>query len=79
MADTLPNWAEIVPAYGRDFKNARDAKDYFVAGHDWKYAVTGQYCSIRDVAPGNTVILRYRNIERTTNVTVTMKMLSEVS
>ena len=49
----------LTPAYGRNYKTAKDAIKDFVDGKDWKYVITGQYCSIRDFEKGANVILRY--------------------
>ena len=54
----------LTPAYGRDFKNGRDAEADFRAGKDWvvydvMHPYAGKYCSIRDLA-GETVKLRFK-------------------
>ena len=52
----------LVPAYGRDYKTARDAKAAWDAGKDWRIATygpdDGRYTSKADWA-GQTVMLRF--------------------
>jgi hypothetical protein len=38
----------VTPAYGRDYKSAAKAIADWKDGKDFKLAMTGQYCSIRD-------------------------------
>jgi hypothetical protein len=38
----------LLPAYGRDYKNAKEARNAWKDGKDFIIAQTGQYCSIRD-------------------------------
>lgn len=69
------NWLEIGPAYGRDYKSAKDAKADFLNGKDFENLSRlqtggGTYCSIRDFAPGTSVILRYKRNTMTTTVKV---------
>lgn len=61
----------LTPAYGRDYKSAKQAKESFLSGNDWFVASIfhGQgYANINDLSrsnPGEIVILRYngnRNI-----------------
>ena len=47
----------VIPAYGRDYKSAAAALADWQAGKDFRIALTGQYCSIRDSIPG--VWIRY--------------------
>ena len=54
----------LTPAYGRDFKNGKEAEANFRAGKDWVVAdvmhrYAGSYCSIKDLA-GETVKLRFK-------------------
>lgn len=57
---TLPNFTEVIPAYGRDYRSAAAAKADWTAGKDFQMASTGQYTSIRDQAVGTTILLRYQ-------------------
>jgi len=59
---SLPNFLELLPAYGRDYKSATAAKNDFLAGRDFILAgfeYGGRYCSIRDFSAGQAVLLRY--------------------
>lgn len=49
----------LTPAYGRNYKTAAEAQKDFTDGKDWKFALTGQYCSIRDFERGSSIELRY--------------------
>lgn len=67
------NYETVGPAYGRDYKSARDARAAFLSGVDFKlYSVTHEdaYCSVRDFAPGTTVNVRYKQMERIVPVVV---------
>lgn len=68
MQSTLPNYLELCPAYGRDYKNATAAKADFLAGRDFvlPFALGGRYCSVRDFATGQAVLLRYSRLEKVT-------------
>lgn len=69
----LPNYAEVSPAYGRDYKSARAATADFKAGKDFIYhgAAGSTYTSIRDAAVGEVVLLRYDNQRKVTSYRVT--------
>jgi hypothetical protein len=56
------NYRSLSPAYGRDFKSAKDAKDSFLSGKDWIDSASGSYCSVSDFAAGVTVNLRYKKL-----------------
>jgi len=67
------NWTELVPAYGRDYKNKTAIEHDFRAGKDFQLtSIThgGRYCSINDFAKGTQVILRYARLTKTCCVTV---------
>jgi hypothetical protein len=59
----LPQYAVLVPAYGRDFSTAKEATTSWESGQDWLVLTHGPFCSkyasCRDQAPGGTVELRY--------------------
>lgn len=63
---------ELTPAYGRDFKNAKEAKEAYRNGADFFIPSIGRYASIRDFEkmPKNSVniILRYSNLRKVTAV-----------
>lgn len=75
--NSIPQWAELTPSYGRDYTSAAKAKADFLAGKDFTLAATGQQMSITDVDLSITVYLRYAKLTKVTPVTVTMKMLSD--
>ena len=52
----------IIPAYGRDYKSAKAARDDWNSGKDFRIAVSGQYCSIRDNIPD--VWIRYNRLTK---------------
>ena len=54
------NWIEVVPAYGRDYNNQRDARADWDAGKDFQDTATGRYIT-KDEAKqlGLKVIIRY--------------------
>jgi hypothetical protein len=56
----IPAHTELLPAYGRDYKTAAAAKADWQSGKDFLIASTRQACSIRDQAPGSTILLRYK-------------------
>jgi hypothetical protein len=79
MATTLPNFAELTPSYGRDYTSGKAVKEAFVGGIDFVLAATGQYTSIRDVAPGTTVLLRFKRNTGVTTLKVTKAQIEAVS
>lgn len=56
----LTGYRSLTPAFGRDYKSGKDAEADFRAGKDFILQPEGQYCSIRDFAPGATANLRYK-------------------
>lgn len=59
----------ISPAYGRDYKSAKDAISDFVVGKDFKMESIGHggmYCSIRDFEKGVEVLIRYSKLTKVT-------------
>ena len=52
----------VLPAYGRDYKNKDAVLADWLAGKDFKCALTGQYLSIRDNVPG--VWIRYDKLRK---------------
>lgn len=59
----------LTPAYGRDYKNQNQVRADWHGGKDFVLAVTGQYCSIRDLKgmPGE-VWIRYAGLRRIVKV-----------
>jgi len=56
-----------VPAYGRDYKSAPAVLADWLAGKDFRCAVTGQYLSIRDNVPAE-VWVRYAKLAKLVRV-----------
>lgn len=52
----------LTPAYGRDYKSAKDVERDFRDGKDFVLEPQGCYTSIRDFAKGHTVNLRYKKL-----------------
>lgn len=53
----------LTPAYGRDYKSRKLAEADYHAGKDFILAVTGQYCSKRDLEKmAGEVWIRYNNL-----------------
>jgi hypothetical protein len=52
----------VTPAYGRDYKSAAAARADWNAGKDFRIALSGQYCSIRDNIPD--VLIRYNRLTK---------------
>lgn len=67
----LPNYAELTPSYGRDYRTASAAIAAFKGGEDWTYAPTRQQTSIRDTVPGEAVILRFDRDRKVTSLRIT--------
>lgn len=56
---------ELLPAYGRDYKTAKEAKEAWNAGKDFIIAsifhpYSGKYMNKQDAQPGEIIGLRYR-------------------
>jgi hypothetical protein len=66
---------ELSPAYGRDYKTAKEVKAAFEAGKDFvgDYNLRFALCSIRDFKPGDTVNLRYKKNRSVVPYKVTAK------
>jgi len=54
----------LTPAYGRDYKSAKEVIADFDDGKDFvgDYSLQFQYVSKRDLAPGSSVQLRYNKL-----------------
>ena len=55
----------VIPAYGRDYKSAKDAKAAWQAGKDFQIATIGpddgRYCNVDDMK-GQPVMIRYKRL-----------------
>lgn len=58
-SNVLPNYAELLPAYGRDYKTGKAVKSDWEANKDFRIAATGQLVNKEQVEKGKTVLLRY--------------------
>jgi hypothetical protein len=69
---------EIQPAYGRDYKTGKEAKDAFASGKDFigDYQMGFRYMSCRDLKPGDTALVRYRRNTQVVAVKVTAAMVN---
>jgi hypothetical protein len=68
-------WLEVTPAYGRDYRSAKAAKEDWAAGKDFKIASVdhpdcGRYVNKDDAPKGSTVLIRYRELTQVTCVKV---------
>jgi len=59
----------IIPAYGRDYRNQKDAKQAWADGKDFIIQNffspdDGRYVSINDIGPDDTAELRYSNLSK---------------
>lgn len=81
MSYQVPNYSEFTPYIGRDYTKAADVKADFLAGKDFYFAATGQATSLRDgvVAPGTTVLLRYKRNTQVATLKVTAAQVAAVS
>jgi len=62
----------IGPAYGRDYQTSKDATAAFVSGKDFKnhtIGVRGSYMNVNQLKAGDTVEIRFHNMQRATMVT----------
>jgi len=65
------NYATITPAYGRDYKSAKEAVADFEANKDFCLQPSGQYINKEQIATGIIVQIRYKNQTRDILVEVT--------
>ena len=54
----------VIPAYGRDYISKKAVLADWKDGRDFKLAMTGQYCSVRDNIPD--VWIRYDRLTKIT-------------
>ena len=66
---------ELSPAYGRDYKTAKEVKAAFEAGKDFvgDYNHAWRYVNKANFRPGDTVNLRYKKLRSVTPHKVTAK------
>lgn len=68
MFESVPNYCELLPAYGRDYKNGKAAQADWLANKDFRIAATGQLVNREQVEKGKTVLLRYARHTKVTSV-----------
>ena len=68
---------ELQPAYGRDYKTAKEVKEAFAAGKDFigDYQMGFSYMSVKDLKPGDTALLRYKRKTMVASIKVTQAMV----
>lgn len=60
----------ITPAYGRDYKSAKEVKQAFLDGKDFLLQPENLPCGISDFAKGVTVNIRFKRMANVTNLKV---------
>jgi hypothetical protein len=63
----------VTPAYGRDYKTAKAARAAWAQGLDFiiqsfGHPYDGKPISVRDVAPGETITIRFDQLRKTAKV-----------
>ena len=63
---------ELVPAYGRDYKTAKEVKEAFAAETDFEgdYSLGFQLVNRQQIPKGSTVNLRYKRLTQIAQVKV---------
>jgi len=66
MKGTVMEYVTVVPAYGRDYKSAKEVREGYAAGHDFLVQSFGRggYVNKDDHPAGVTLQVRYRRLER---------------
>ena len=68
----------LSPAYGRDYKSAKEVKAALFSGKDFRIESigpnAGRYCSLRDFPVGQVLNIRYRSLRQVLVITVTSEM-----
>lgn len=62
----------LIPAYGRDYKTGKAAKDSFLKGDDWRtgFLQRDQLINIDQLPKGSTQVLRFCQERKVTSVRV---------
>lgn len=68
-------YIECTPAYGRDYKSAKEVKAAWVEGKDFLIASVdhpdcGRYLNKDDAPKGTTLLLRYKALTQVTTIKV---------
>ena len=68
----------LSPAYGRDYKSAKEVKAALFSGKDFRIESigpnAGRYCSLHDFPVGQVLNVSYRGLRQVLPVTVTSEM-----
>jgi len=68
----------LSPAYGRDYKSAKEVKAALFSGKDFRIESigpnAGRYCSLRDFPVGQVLNVRYSGLRQVLCITVTSEM-----
>ena len=63
---------EVTPAYGRDYKSAKEVKAAWAEGKDFQIATfgpeMGRYVNKDDAPKGATIMLRYKKLTQVATV-----------
>jgi hypothetical protein len=62
----MTNWVTVAPAYGRDYKSAKAAREDWDSGKDFKLLPQGCYCSKRDFDSDTKIEIRYSKLMKLT-------------
>lgn len=63
------DWIEVVPAYGRDYKNKAEIEADLLAGKDFKLTTTGQYLNLAQIREHQfKLIVRYNRGMKVTDM-----------
>ena len=66
----MGSYIEVVPAYGRDYKNKAEVIADLIGKKDFKLTTTGQYIGLDEmIANDFSVIVRYGKLLKVTDVT----------
>lgn len=73
----MTQYIELTPAYGRDYRSAKEAVSAFKAGQDWigDYQFNFALVNLPQIPLGSTVILRYRRNTQAVTYKVTTHTL----
>lgn len=73
-----------VPAYGRDYKSGKAAKQAFMEGADFQNSSmfgpdAGRYFSLEELGVGQSVTLRFKRLTGITSLKVTQAMKDQLA
>lgn len=66
----MARWIELLPAYGRDYKNQDEVRADWEAGKDFRHPTSGRYVNKEDAERyGLKVMVRYAGFKKVMEVT----------